>query len=96
VVYLRVPGLGAADVADAKARRRWIREVEARVATGLGSKRPELAPRVDSRRLPEIMRYGAKAIGVPAELCERQYIPIPDDVDPLSIELGGCWKFNTF
>lgn len=86
VVYLEVPGLSAADVADRRQRKRWIREIERRVATGLGSHRPDLAPGVDTRKVPEILRYGAKAIGVPAEVCERQYIPISDDIDPSSIE----------
>jgi len=85
IVHLEVPGLGAADVADKRARKRWVQAVEARVATGLGSRRPALAPRVDGHVLPEILRWGAKAIGVPADVCERQYIPIPSDVDPTSI-----------
>ncbi|MCC6622030.1 MAG: RtcB family protein [Deltaproteobacteria bacterium] len=86
VVHLEVPGLSAADVADKQVRRRWIQAVEARVATGLGSHRPALAPRVDTRKLPDVLRYGAKAIGVPADVCERQYIPVADDVDPTSIQ----------
>jgi len=81
VVYLRVPDLHAADVADVERRRAWVDAVELRVATGLGSHRPELAPKVRARDIPEILRYGAKALGVPADICERQYIPIPDDVD---------------
>jgi len=86
VVYLEVAGLSAADVADKRARKRWVEAVEARVATGLGTHRPPLAPRVDGRRIPDILRYGAKAIGVPADVCERQYIPIRDDVAVTDIE----------
>lgn len=81
VLYMRVPGLGADRVADWDARARWIQEVEARVATGVGSDRPARAPRFSRKQGDAILRYGAKAIGVRADLCERQYIPIPEDVD---------------
>jgi tRNA-splicing ligase RtcB len=40
VLYMRVPGLHAADVADWDRRARWIDAVEKRVATGIGSSRP--------------------------------------------------------
>ncbi|HMJ15753.1 MAG TPA: RtcB family protein, partial [Polyangiaceae bacterium] len=33
----------------------------------------------------EILRHGALAIDVPADLCERQYIEVPDDVDLSSV-----------
>jgi tRNA-splicing ligase RtcB len=38
------------------------------------------------RLVEEILRHGAKAIGVSAEVCERQYIPVPDDFDSGRIE----------
>jgi tRNA-splicing ligase RtcB len=78
VVYLRVPELGAADVADVERRRRWIHEVERRVATGVGSHRPRHMPRFSERDVEEILRYGAKPLGVSPELCERQYIPVDE------------------
>lgn len=78
VVYLRAPGLTAADVADEDLRRRWIRAVEARIATGIGSHRARHMPRFDETQVEEIFRYGAKALGVAAELCERQYIAIDE------------------
>src|SRR5690606_15652290 len=78
VVYLRVPGLHAADVADAAKRKRWIDEVELRVATGIGSHRPKHMPRMSEAKVEDILRYGAKAIGVPADLCERQYIEVDE------------------
>ena len=49
VLYMHVPGLTAADVADGSERRRWIREVEKRVATGVGSDRPAHMPRFSER-----------------------------------------------
>jgi tRNA-splicing ligase RtcB len=79
VLYLRVPDLSAADVADEDRRRQWIRAVEARVALGLGSHRPRHMPHFDEQDVEEILRYGAKALGVPADLCERQYIAVDDD-----------------
>jgi tRNA-splicing ligase RtcB (3'-phosphate/5'-hydroxy nucleic acid ligase) len=78
VLYLQVPELSAADVADEDKRRRWIRAVEARVATGIGSHRPRNMPRFDERDVEEIFRYGARALGVDADLCERQYIAVDD------------------
>lgn len=79
VVYMKVPGLTAANIADWDTRLRWVREVERRVATGNNSDLPELMKSASSRVLSEVLRYGAKAIGVSADLCERQYIPLPDD-----------------
>jgi tRNA-splicing ligase RtcB len=81
VVYLQVPGLSAADVADWDRRRRWVDEVERRVATGLGNDRPELARRIKPREVEEVLRWGAKALGISEDLCERQYIEIPEDLD---------------
>src|SRR5690606_3446470 len=78
IVYLHVPGLHASDVADATKRKHWIDEVELRVATGLGSHRAKRMPRMSESKVEEILRYGAKAIGVPAEVCERQYIDVDD------------------
>jgi tRNA-splicing ligase RtcB (3'-phosphate/5'-hydroxy nucleic acid ligase) len=78
VIYLRVSELGAADVADRGKRERWIREVESRIATGVGSHRPRHMPRFAEPQVEEILRYGARPLGVPAELCERQYIPIDE------------------
>lgn len=80
VVYMQTP-LRAADVASWERRKQWVDEVEKRVATGLGSRRPELAPRVRPHKIDDILRYGAKALGVSEDLCERQYIPVPDDID---------------
>lgn len=81
VLYMKVPNLSAQDVADPELRTRWVHAVEQRVATGIGSGRPRLMPRFSARKADDVLRYGAKALGVPAELCERQYIPVPEQVD---------------
>ncbi len=81
VLYMKVPGLHAEHVADFAARERFIREVELRVATGVGSDRPRLMPRFSHKKAEEILRYGAKAIGVSADLCERQYIDVDEETD---------------
>ncbi len=81
VIYLRVRGLDAARVAPWEARERWVREVDARVATGVGSHRRPRMKKFSERDAERVLRYGAKAIGVRAEVCERQYIPIPEDTD---------------
>lgn len=86
VVYLKVPGLSAEDVADWDKRKTWVEEVEKRVATGLGNDRPDLAKKIKHRDVEQVLRYGAKALGVSADLCERQYIEIPEDIDLTKIE----------
>jgi tRNA-splicing ligase RtcB len=78
VIYVQAPGLHAADVADDEKRRRWIRAVESRIATGVGSHRPRHMPRFDEPQIEEILRYGAKPLGVDADLCERQYIAVDE------------------
>ncbi|HVJ88152.1 MAG TPA: RtcB family protein [Labilithrix sp.] len=81
VLYMRVPALHAADVADWDRRARWIDEVGKRVATGIGEDRPSLMPRFSSKKGDEVLRYGAKALGVRADLCERQFIEVPDRLE---------------
>ena len=87
VVYLKVPGLSAVDVADWDKRRQWINDVVLRIATGVGSHRPKHMPRLNDAKIEDIFRYGAKAIGVHADVCERQYIDIDEsqfDTDRIS------------
>ncbi len=81
VLYMRVPGLHASDVADPALRRQWIDEVELRIATGVGAGQPKLAPALKRTKLDDILRFGAQAIGVSADKCERQYIDIPEATD---------------
>ncbi len=86
VLYLKALGLSAEDVADWKRRENWVREVERRIATGLGSARPKLAPRVKPGLVDEVLHHGAAAIGVPADLCERQFIRVPDELEVARID----------
>jgi tRNA-splicing ligase RtcB len=86
VVYLKVEGLDAVGVADPKLRRKWVDEVEKRVATGVGSHRPQLARKISGRLVDDVLRHGAKALGVSADLCERQFISVPDDIDLTRID----------
>ena len=86
VLYMRVPGLTASGVKRKYDRERWVAEVEKRVATGVGSNRPRLMPKFSTQKAEEILRYGAKVLGVKADLCERQYIPIPEDTDLHRVE----------
>ena len=86
VVYLKVPGISAIDVAPWNVRLGWIREVEKRVATGVGNHRPALAREIQDSEVEDVLRFGAKALGISEDVCERQYIPVPDDVDLTKIE----------
>lgn len=86
ILHMKVPGLTANHVRSYHKREQWVAEVEDRVATGMGMDRPKLMPVYTKNQAEEILRFGAKALGVDAALCERQYIPVPDDVDLNKIE----------
>lgn len=82
VVYLKINGLTAEDIADWDKRKQWVDQVELRVATGNHSERSQLMGKRPSHKfMQEVIRYGARPLGVSADLCERQYIPIPDEWD---------------
>jgi tRNA-splicing ligase RtcB len=78
--------LGAKAVRSRHKRQQWVEEVEKRVATGVGSERPALMRRLGSRQVDEVLRYGAKSLGINEALCERRYIPIPETLDLSHIE----------
>jgi len=78
VIYMRLPGVTAADVVDWERRLRWVREVELRVATGVGRHRPKLAPKITGRMIAEVLLHGAKPLGVSADVCERQFIQVDE------------------
>lgn len=85
VLYMKAE-LNAGAVRGKYPRERWVKEVERRIATGKGRHRPELMPKFSTKKADEILRYGAKALGVAADLCERQFIPVPDELDLTKIE----------
>jgi tRNA-splicing ligase RtcB len=78
VVYMEVPGLTAQHIADPESRRRWIREVESRIGTGVGAGPASQMRMPNHRTMQDILRNGAAALGVPADKCERQYIEIDE------------------
>jgi tRNA-splicing ligase RtcB (3'-phosphate/5'-hydroxy nucleic acid ligase) len=78
--------LNAGSVKNKYPRERWVTEVEKRVATGVGSHRPKLMPEFDRSKIEDVLRYGAKALGVKTDLCERQYIPVSESADLKKIE----------
>ncbi len=81
VIAMRAPGLDAEKVASWEAREKWVNAVDERVATGVGSRRPPKMKKMQPRDVERVLRYGAKAIGVRADVCERQLIAIPEDTD---------------
>jgi len=86
VVCMKALDLTAEHVADGKKRQRWVREVERRIATGLGSERPKLAPKVKPGLVDDVLHHGAAAIGVDPDLCERQFIPVPAELEVSKID----------
>jgi tRNA-splicing ligase RtcB len=81
VIYLQVDGLHATDVVDFAKRAQWIDAVESRVATGVGTHAPKKMRKPSEKLIQQALRRGASALGIPTHLCERPFIPIPDDVD---------------
>ncbi len=85
VLYMKAD-LTAAAVKSKYNRECWVKEVERRIATGKGHHRPDLMPKFSRKQADDILRFGAKALGVRADLCERQYIPVPEGLDLAKIE----------
>lgn len=81
VLYMKVPGLTAEHVKTWHKRETWVREVENRVSTGAGISRPKYMPSFNKDQVDNVLMYGAKALGVAPGLCERHYIPVPEDTD---------------
>ncbi len=67
------------DVADLDKRRRWIDEVQKRIAVGVGASRVQKQRKIDARTFSEVVRYGAKALGRTSNVTERSFIPVEDD-----------------
>jgi tRNA-splicing ligase RtcB (3'-phosphate/5'-hydroxy nucleic acid ligase) len=85
IVALKV-NLTANSVRSLHKRADWILEVEKRIALGIGHNRPKLMPSFNNNKVQEILHYGAKALGVSKQICERQYIPVPENIDFTKIE----------
>ena len=85
VLYMKAD-LSAGSVKSKYSRERWVHEVERRIATGKGHHRPDLMPKFSRAQADDVLRFGAKALGVSADFCERQYIPVPEDVDLTKID----------
>jgi len=75
VLYMQT-NLKAADVADPDKRLAWIRAVEQRVATGLGSHRPDKMPSYSWDQIVEMMINGGEPLGIKADECERVAMPV--------------------
>lgn len=65
-----------ADVADKALRRRWIDEVTRRIGVGVGQ---ASGTKVSGKRLDEVLRHGAKALGHSHDVAERACVPVEDD-----------------
>jgi tRNA-splicing ligase RtcB len=85
VLYMKAE-LNAGAVRTKHKREAWVTEVGRRIATGAGHHRPELMRRFTQEEADDILHFGAKAIGVGADVCERQYIPVADGADLTKIE----------
>ena len=86
ILSMKVPGLHAEDVRDFDKRMQWVRAVEHRVAMGLGATQTAGMQQIKRSKLDDVLRYGAKALGVDASLCERQYLRVSEDANPQRIE----------
>lgn len=78
--------LHASNIADKEKRRKWINEIERRMSMGKGSHRADLMPKFSADKAEEILRFGAKALGVEEAICERQFIPVGTEFDSKRID----------
>ena len=78
MLLMRAPNLSATQVVDPEKRRQWIREIELRVATGLGSHQPALMPHASMALVEDILRHGAQPLKVQKDLCERISLPVDE------------------
>ena len=86
ILAMQLSGLHASDIVDPAVRKRWVEAVELRVALGLGSHQAKFQRTPNHNQLEEIFRFGAKALGVQEDLCERPFIPVGDSFDSQKIE----------
>src|SRR5687768_6456071 len=68
--------LTSEDVADPAKRRKWIEEVVKRIGIGVGQGSVRSVP---GKRINEVLRHGAQALGRRDDVTERAYLPVEDD-----------------
>lgn len=71
--------LHAADIVDPAKREAWIRQVELRIATGLGSRQPPLMLPQSYESVRSIFRNGALPLGTSSDLCERLFVRVDEN-----------------
>ena len=76
ILYAKIEGLSADKVIDPAKRRQWIDEIELRVATGIGTKRPDKMPVFTHKFLEEVLITGGHALGLSKDVCERVSLPV--------------------
>jgi len=89
VIYAKTD-LAISDVVGFALRKKWVDAVDQRIATGYTAKTSKIAAK-EKVKTEDILRYGAKALGISEDKCERQYIPIPDiDLTKISKAYDKC------
>jgi tRNA-splicing ligase RtcB len=81
VQFVKIKNADASLMQDKAIRRKWIDQVEKRVATGKGINRPALMKRFGKTEVENVLRRGAESLGISKDVCERQFIDIPDNID---------------
>src|SRR3990172_9358485 len=69
--------IDADKVADKTKRRAWIDKVSSRIGVGVG----EGGKTAFKAKFEDLVRFGAKALGRPTGLTERDFIPVNEKVD---------------
>lgn len=67
-----------ADVADPVKRRMWIDAVIERIGVGVGQPGAGVRGGI-IKKVKDVVRYGAKALGRGRDVTERSYVPVEDD-----------------
>ena len=106
ILHAKIEGLTAEDVADPAKRRQWMDDIELRVATGIGTKRPDKMPNFSHTFLKEVLMTGGHSIGLSKDVCERVSLPvdtahfdmnrIPRATDKMVGQLGSLGSGNHY
>ncbi len=101
LIAMKIPDLHPEKVASWDKREAFVREVEKNIGMGIGVG----SKLTNSTDIIEVLKYGAKAIGIESDLCERHYIPVVGDYDLTKIskafdkarpQLGSVGSGNHF